>query len=44
MSDSYINFKIDSEIKTEFKIKTLKQGKTITETLNEYIKEYIKED
>lgn len=43
MSDSYINFKIDSELKTEFKIKALKQGKTITEILNEYIKEYIKD-
>ena len=44
MSDSYINFKIDSDLKTEFKIKALKQNKTITEILNEYIKEYIKED
>lgn len=43
MSDSYINFKIDSDLKTEFKIKALKQNKTITEILNEYIKEYIKD-
>lgn len=43
MSDNYINFKIDSDLKTEFKIKALKQGKTITEILNEYIKEYIKD-
>lgn len=43
MSDSYINFKIDSELKTEFKIKALKQGKTITEILNEYVKEYVKD-
>lgn len=43
MSDSYINFKIDSDLKTEFKIKALKEKKTITEILNEYIKEYIKD-
>lgn len=43
MSDSYINFKIDSELKMEFKIKALKQGKTITEILNEYVKEYVKD-
>lgn len=43
MSDSYINFKIDSDLKTEFKIKALKQGKTITEILNEYIKEYVED-
>ena len=43
MSDSYINFKIDSDLKTQFKIKALKEKKTITEILNEYIKEYIKD-
>ena len=43
MSDSYINFKIDSDLKTEFKIKALKQNKTITEILNEYIKKYVKD-
>ena len=43
MSDSYINFKIDSDLKMEFKIKALKQNKTITEILNEYIKEYVKD-
>ena len=43
MSESHINFKIDSDLKTEFKIKALKEKKTITDILNEYIKEYVKE-
>lgn len=42
MSDSNINFKIDSELKTQFKIKALKEQKTVTEILNEFIKDYVK--
>jgi len=43
MASDTITFNIDSDLKLEFKIKALKEKKTITEILIEYIKEYVKE-
>lgn len=43
MANDTITFNIDSELKFEFKIKALKEKKTITEILTEYIQDYVKE-
>lgn len=42
MTTDTITFNIDSDLKTEFKIKALRNKKTITEILTEYITEYVK--
>ena len=44
MDNSFIHFKIDSELKKEFKIIALKQNKTITALLTEFIQDTVNEN
>lgn len=44
MTDSYIHFKIDSDLKKKLQIKALQENTTITAVLTEYIKSYIEEN
>ena len=44
MDNSFIHFKIDSELKKEFQIIALKQNKTITALLTEFIQDTVNEN
>ena len=44
MTDSYIHFKIDSDLKKKLQIKALQENTTITAVLTEYIKSYVEEN
>lgn len=43
MTDSFIHFKIDSDLKKQLQIKALTENTTITSVLTEFIKEYVNE-
>ena len=43
MATETITFNIDSDLKTQFKIKALQEKTTITNILTEYIQDYVKE-
>ena len=44
MDNSYIHFKIDKDLKTEFQIIALKQNTNITQVLTEFIQDYVNEN
>ena len=44
MTDSYIHFKIDSDLKKKLQIKALQENTTITAVLTEHIKSYVEEN
>ena len=44
MTDSYIHFKIDSDLKKKLQIKALQENTTITAVLTEHSKSYVEEN